>query len=296
MSGGENAACRAVDTVAAWENVRWRLSWAAMGEIVISERLVEALTADRVRVVVLTGAGISAESGIPTFRSAGGWWKSYRPEDLATPEAFARDPKTVWEWYEHRRRIVGAAKPNSGHYELARWERHFEKFTLITQNVDGLHRRAGSTQPLELHGNIGLSICHRCRQSKENAGLGPDGSIPCCECGGLVRPAVVWFGEPLPPQTLQLAWDASERADAFLSVGTSSIVQPAADLARIAKQAGALLVEINPEETEMSYHFDEVLRGSAGVVLPAIGRRLGIKPDDHSLSDQVTESAGNHED
>lgn len=262
-----------------------------MGEIVISERMVEVLTADRVRVVVLTGAGISAESGIPTFRSAGGWWKSHRPEDLATPEAFARDPQTVWEWYEYRRGIAAGAKPNPGHLELARWERHFDRFTLITQNVDGLHRRAGSSQPLELHGNICLSSCHRCRQSKGSIGLGPDGQIPRCECGGLIRPAVVWFGEPLPQQTLQLAWDASEQAGVFLSVGTSSIVQPAAGLAQVAKRAGAFLIEVNPEETEMSSIFDEVLRGPAGVVLPEIGRRIGVETGGIGFSDEKNERA-----
>ena len=265
-----------------------------MSTIVISKRLVEALTADRVRVVALTGAGISAESGIPTFRSAGGWWKSHRPEDLATPEAFARDPRTVWEWYEYRRGIVATAMPNPGHLELARWERHFDHFTLITQNVDSLHRRAGSSQPHELHGNISLSICHRCRQSKGSVGLGSDGEIPRCECGGLIRPAVVWFGEPLPPQTLQLAWDASEHADVFLSVGTSSIVQPAADLARVAKRAGAFLIEVNPEETEMSHLFDEVLRGPAGIVLPEVGRYIGAEPRDLAFSDEKKERAENH--
>lgn len=245
-----------------------------MSPITISERLIEALTADRVRVVVLTGAGVSAESGIPTFRSAGGWWKSYRPEDLATPEAFARDPRTVWEWYEHRRRLVAEAQPNPAHVELARWERHFPDFTLITQNVDGLHRRAGSTQPLELHGNITVSVCHRCRQFRGDVGLGSGGELPYCECGGMIRPGVVWFGEPLPQRTLQLAGEAADRADVFFSVGTSSVVQPAADLAQVAKEAGAYLIEINPEETAMSGLFDELLRGPAGGIVPEIGRRL----------------------
>jgi NAD-dependent deacetylase len=176
---------------------------------------------------------------------------------------------------------------------LALWERHFADFTLITQNVDGLHRRAGSSQPLELHGNICLATCHRCRQSQGNVGLGPDGSTPHCACGGLIRPAVVWFGEPLPQQTLQLAWDASERADVFLSVGTSSIVQPAAGLADVAKQAGAFLIEINPEETEMSHLFDELLRGPAGIVLPQIGQRIGVERGDAGVSNEQREHAEN---
>ena len=265
-----------------------------MSPIIIPARLVEALTADRARIVVLTGAGISAESGIPTFRSADGWWKSHRPEDLATPEAFIQDPRLVWEWYEYRRAIVARAQPNPGHRELARWERRFGDFTLITQNTDGLHRRAGSSQPLELHGNINLSLCHRCRQSKGSVGLGVQGEIPACECGGLIRPAVIWFGEPLPPQTLQLAWEASEHADVFLSVGTSSVVQPAAGLAQVARQAGAFLIEVNPEETPMSQLFDEVLRGPAGAVLPQIGVDIDIRTGRVAYRDEKKERAENH--
>ncbi|MBI5867153.1 MAG: NAD-dependent deacylase [candidate division Zixibacteria bacterium] len=257
-----------------------------MSPIVISERLIDALTADRVRVVVLTGAGVSAESGIPTFRSAGGYWKSYRPEDLATPEAFARDPRTVWEWYAHRRRLVAGAEPNPAHIELARWEMSLAGFTLITQNVDGLHRRAGSRQPFELHGNITESICHRCRQSQGSVGLGPKGELPACACGGKIRPAVVWFGEPLPQRTLQLAGEAAERADVYFSIGTSSIVQPAADLAYVAKEAGAYLIEINPEETAMSRLFDECLRGPAGAIVPEIGKRV-FDGESHGITSGV---------
>jgi len=247
-----------------------------MAKAEVSERLAEVLRDFRVRVVVSTGAGVSAESGVPTFRSAGGLWRTFKAETLATPEAFAENPQLVWEWYEFRRAKIKEVEPNPGHHELVLWERHFPNFTLITQNIDGLHRRAGSSKPIELHGNIMVSRCHKCERRAGEAGLGSDGEIPRCQCGGLLRPDVVWFGEPLPQRELQLAWEASEGAEVFISVGTSGIVQPAASLASVAKEAGAFLIEINPDETEISYKFDETLRQPSGIALPALGRRLGI--------------------
>ena len=248
----------------------------AMNSVSIPDQIIEALGDSKVSVVVSTGAGVSAESGVPTFRSAGGFWKEARAETLATPEAFLDDPSLVWEWYESRRAKIAEIEPNPGHFEIARWEKHYEQFTLITQNVDGLHRLAGSSQPIELHGNIMLSKCHGCGAMAGEAGLGPGGEIPKCECGGLIRPNVVWFGELLPEAALQKAWDACSRGRVFLSVGTSGAVQPAASLANVARQAGAFLIEINPEETEISYIFDAVVRHPSGIALPVIGRLLGI--------------------
>lgn len=227
-------------------------------------------------VVVMTGAGASAESGIPTFRSAGGLWREFRSEDLATTEAFERNPKLVWDWYTWRRQTVALAQPNAGHYALAALETKFKRFLLVTQNVDGLHQRAGSKSVIELHGSILYSRCHECGSPAGEQGLDEDGQLPCCECGGLIRPNVVLFGELLPEQALQCAWDASANADVFLSIGTSSIVQPAAGLADVAKRNGAYLVEINPEPTDMSTRFDEVLRARSGHILPMICLECGL--------------------
>jgi NAD-dependent deacetylase len=245
----------------------------------IPDRLAEVL-ATAGRVVVLTGAGVSAESGVPTFRGPGGLWRNFRPEELATPEAFARDPETVWEWYSYRRELVRQTNPNPAHHALAQWQTHFRHFTLVTQNVDGLHRRAGSTQVLELHGNIFRSRCHDCRALADDAAgeVGPDadGRLPRCVCGGPIRPDVVWFGELLPSGALEQAGDAAATAEVLFSVGTSGVVYPAAGLVHMARTAGAFLVEINPEGTELSDIFDVVLRGPAGAILPAISQRLGI--------------------
>ncbi|MBD3298926.1 MAG: NAD-dependent protein deacylase, partial [candidate division Zixibacteria bacterium] len=187
-------------------------------------------------------------------------------------------PHVVWEWYEYRRGLVREVEPNPGHYELARWEKHFSDFTLITQNVDGLHRRAGSSEPIELHGNIMLTRCHDCGEYADVQPPGENDDIPRCHCGGFYRPAVVWFGEMLPREALENAWAASARADVYLSVGTSSLVQPAASLIQIARQNGAYLIEVNPEPTGASYMCDAVLRHPSGIALPALGRRIGV-PD-----------------
>jgi NAD-dependent deacetylase len=236
----------------------------------INEQLIERLLQAR-SVAVLTGAGVSAESGIPTFRDAQtGLWARYDPGDLATPEAFDRNPRLVWEWYDYRRGLVAAASPNSAHMALAALERRFSDFTLITQNVDGLHERAGSRNMIELHGNITRIICARERTVAER--WHETGDVPprCLACGGLLRPDVVWFGEPLPPEAWEAALAATQRCDVFLSVGTSGIVRPAADLPLRANRNGAYTTEINLEPSLLSDLFDIRLYGPAGWILPAI--------------------------
>jgi NAD-dependent deacetylase len=222
------------------------------------------------KIAALTGAGISAESGLPTFRGPGGLWKNYRAEDLATPEAFHRDPRLVWEWYKFRREKVQQHAPNPGHRALAKMAMRFQNFTLITQNVDGYHRRAGSRNIYELHGNIMVSRCSQCRQECE-AGeeMWRDG-LPYCVCGALYRPGVVWFGEVLPATALQHAFTAAEEAEVFFSIGTSAVVYPAAALPQIAAEHNAYVVEINPEKTPLTPRGDEFLPGKAGEILPAL--------------------------
>ncbi|HUU44455.1 MAG TPA: NAD-dependent deacylase [Acidobacteriota bacterium] len=241
----------------------------------IPEAAIAALSSAEA-VAAFTGAGISAESGVPTFRGERGLWRTYRPEELATPQAFEADPRTVWEWYTFRRDLMAKSNPNPGHYALARWERHFPHFSLVTQNVDGLHHRAGSQVVYELHGNICRSRCHWCRKPAGDLGVGPDGELPHCACGGPIRPDVVWFGETLPARTVDDAWKDVRQTDVFVSVGTSSIVYPAAGLIEIARSAGAFMIEVNPEETELSGLFDVCLRGPSGIILPEVSRRLGL--------------------
>jgi NAD-dependent deacetylase len=223
------------------------------------------------RICALTGAGISAESGIPTFRGSGGLWRQFRPEELATPQAFVRDPKLVWEWYDWRRGLIAKAEPNAGHRSLADLERDGSRFTLITQNVDGLHRRAGSQNILELHGNIWTRRCTRCeyRDTDDRVPL-PDLPPRCPSCAGLLRPGVVWFGEGLPPDVWHNAEKAVRAADTLLVIGTSAVVYPAASLAPLAKSAGARVIEINPEETPLSAAVDATLRGASGEILPQL--------------------------
>jgi NAD-dependent deacetylase len=222
------------------------------------------------RVAVLTGAGISAESGVPTFRDAqSGLWARYRPEDLATPEAFAQNPRLVWDWYVWRRGLVAAAQPNPGHWALVDLAGRFADFTLITQNVDGLHCRAGSQRVLELHGNLFDTRCFRCGRP---AATWLEETTPptCTACGGWLRPGVVWFGEPLPVAALQAAETAARQCQVFLSIGTSALVYPAAELPFIALRAGATVVEINPQPTPLSPQVPFVLTGAAGTMLPAL--------------------------
>jgi NAD-dependent deacetylase len=238
----------------------------------IPESLVEALR-NLQSVAVLTGSGISAESGVPTFRDAQtGLWARYDPMDLATPEAFARDPRLVWEWYSWRRELVKEASPNPGHEALAELERHVPELVLITQNVDGLHRRAGSRRVIELHGNIMRSKCSREGVVVEPPKDDPEVPPTCPRCDALLRPDVVWFGEMLPAGALKEAFEAAQNCDLFFSIGTSSLVQPAASLPFEALRGGVSLVEVNPDETPLTGHAEYALRGRAGEVLPALVR------------------------
>ncbi len=222
------------------------------------------------RVAVLTGAGISHESGIPVFRGPSGLWRQYRPEELATPEAFARDPRLVWEWYDWRRSVVAGAEPNPGHYALVELERRTPDFTLITQNVDGLHDRAGSHRLLKLHGDLWTLRCVGCAAETVNRTVPLPELRPRCSCGGLLRPGVVWFGETLPVDALQQALLAAERAQVFLVVGTSAVVQPAASLPLLARRAGARVIEVNAESTPLSPLAEASFLGPAGVLLPRL--------------------------
>jgi NAD-dependent deacetylase len=221
-------------------------------------------------VAVLTGAGISAESGVPTFRGTDGLWKDYKPEDLATPEAFLKDPRLVWEWYDWRRGLIAKAKPNAAHRALVQLETRKRGFTLITQNVDGLHDQAGSGKILKLHGDIWRMRCLECGANFPNRRCPLPKLPPHCACGGMARPGVVWFGEPLPDGMLKEAEHAVSQAQVFLVIGTSAAVYPAAGLIPYAKQAGAKVIEINTEATALSAMADCVLQGAAGELLPQL--------------------------
>lgn len=221
-------------------------------------------------IAVLTGAGVSAESGVPTFRGAGGLWKQRRAETLATPEAFLQDPKMVWEWYDFRRGALAKVQPNPGHYALVELEKRAPAFTLITQNVDGLHELAGSRNVLRVHGSIWMVRCSACGNEREDRRVPLPDIPPRCACGELLRPGVVWFGEALPPAVWGEAEAAARQADLFLVIGTSAVVYPAAGLALIAKSNGARLVEINIAETALSREIDEFLQGPSGELLPQL--------------------------
>lgn len=221
-------------------------------------------------VAVLTGAGISAESGIPTFRGPGGMWKNFRPEDLATPEAFARDPLLVWEWYDWRRQLIANAHPNAGHEALVDLEKHVPHFTLITQNVDGLHHRAGSRHVLELHGDIWRLRCTACGEEWQDRQAPLAQLPPRCRCGGLSRPGVVWFGESLPDDVFERASHAAASAEVFLVAGTSAVVYPAAGLVPHARHGGARVIEVNLDSTPFSTSVDCSIRGKTGEILPLL--------------------------
>jgi len=236
-----------------------------MNNEIIPTKLIQTLRTAQ-RVAVLTGAGTSAESGVPTFRDAQtGLWAQYDPTELATPEAFQRNPRLVWDWYTWRRTLVAKAKPNPGHFALVQMETHVPTFTLITQNIDGLHQRAGSQQIIELHGNITRNKCtgHIINEPITTQDIPPH----CPHCDGLLRPDVVWFGEALPEDALAQAISAVRKCDMMIVIGTSSLVQPAASLPF---EANANLIEINPESTPLTPYVDFALSGKAGQILPTL--------------------------
>ncbi|HSP06092.1 MAG TPA: NAD-dependent deacylase [Acidobacteriota bacterium] len=231
------------------------------------------------KITVSTGAGFSAESGDPTFRGADGLWKNYRPEQLATPEAFQENPVRVWEWYDWRRQLYAKLQPHAGHLALVELESMYPHFHIFTQNVDGLHQKAGSKNVHELHGNIWRARCTR-DDSVVSLAENPLKEIPPrCECGAILRPDVVWFGESLPQDVQDAAFAGARMADAFFMVGSSATVQPAASLAWVAAEHGALVVEINPESTPLTEIAHESFRGPAGAILPMLVRELKTHHD-----------------
>jgi len=247
-------------------------------EILNSDAIVERLKQARVY-TILTGAGISAESGIPTFRGENGLWKNLSPHELASIEAFYRNTAIVNEWYRHRRDIIEKCTPNAGHYALTEMSKYLPTFYLITQNVDGLHQRAGVSDVIELHGNIMQNYCIRCGtrynvQQFDEIYEHASRHIPRCDCGGVIRPDVVWFGEALPAEALERAFQAAENAEVFLSIGTSAQVRPASDLPLIAKKHGAFFIEININATMLSSSADLLLQGPSGEILPKLNRDL----------------------
>lgn len=245
----------------------------------VTDELINLFDSAR-RVVVLTGAGISAESGMPTFRGGGGseiWtWRGRPVTELSSAELIATDPKLVWEWFDYRRGILRDLVPNAGHYSLAEWERRFEEFTLVTQNIDDLHSAAGSLNVLELHGNIWRARCLRCASTFEARETPLEQNPPLCfVCGSAARPDVVLFGELVPEATFERAEEAAARADLFFVIGTSAVVYPAASLPIVAKQSGARVIEINPEMTDISIFSDATLLGKAGDMLPRFIKNRG---------------------
>lgn len=261
----------------------------------ISERLVERIGSAR-SLVVLTGSGVSRESGVPTFRGEDGLWEKHRAEELATWEAFESDPVLVWRWYDYRRRLIAEVEPNPAHRAIAELEGAFGKFVLVTQNVDDLHGRAGSTDTVELHGNIWRGRCikeYTVVELRET----PLPEIPprCSVCGSLLRPDVVWFGEPLPTEAYEASHEAASTCEVMLVVGTSAMVRPAASLPLVAKHNGAFVVEVNVGFTPISTLIDATLVGKAGEVLPELVERvLEVVGDQASGAEAAEEVAGGH--
>lgn len=226
-------------------------------------------------VAVLTGAGVSAESGVKTFRDPDGFWAKFNPMELASPEGFISNPQLVWEWYRHRVEIVGSVKPNQGHYAIAEMQTLFNTFSLITQNVDRLHQQAGSDDVIELHGNIVDNHCFDCGEPFFGEVSLPNNELPICnKCGGKIRPSVVWFGEMLPVKAIEAAELAAIKCDVFISIGTSSEVFPAAQLPFTAKQNGAYIIEVNPNITQLSAYCDDKLAELSGIALPQLINEL----------------------
>jgi len=222
------------------------------------------------RVLVVTGAGVSAESGVPTFRGPEGLWRKFRPEELATAEAFERDPRLVWEWYDWRRQKIAAVRPNPAHHAIVALEARAATFLLATQNVDGLHSAAGSRRQLELHGSLWTLRCVACRQERQDRRAPLPELPPRCDCGGLLRPGVVWFGEALSRDVVAESFAAARQAEVVLVVGTSSVVYPAAALPETARAHGAFVIEVNPEPTALTPLADVSLRGTAAEIVPVL--------------------------
>ena len=221
-------------------------------------------------VAILTGAGISADSGVPTFRGKEGLWKNFRPEELASPQAFEQNPKLVWEWYNWRRELLSTKRPNAGHEALVELERSVKNFWLITQNVDGLHSKAGSEKLSEIHGNIWKVRCTQCGQITRNQDV-PISILPyCMECQGLLRPHIVWFGESLAQEDLDQSFQALQNCEVLLIIGTSGVVYPAASFAPIAKDHGAFVAELNLDPTPQSDLVDVALQGRAKDLVPLL--------------------------
>jgi NAD-dependent deacetylase len=242
--------------------------------IAIDEHLLNRL-ASATHVVFFTGAGMSAESGVPTFRGEDGIWKKLKPEELANFDAFIRNPDMVWEWYKHRKKIMADIVPHKGYEVIARMERMFKDVTVITQNIDNLHRRAGSTNVIELHGNIERNYCIKCGEPYSNQKILESQHVPRCErCGGLVRPDVVWFGENLPEEEWDRAVLSASFTDVFFSIGTSAVVYPAASIPQYARRSGAYCVEINPEPTPLFKMMNSVMTATAGDALVALEEKL----------------------
>lgn len=239
----------------------------------IPDNIVSDLSSAK-NVVVLTGAGISAESGVPTFRGTDGLWSKLKPEELANFDAFLRNPAVVSEWYTHRREVTRVAQPNAAHLALVEMEQMFPHFTLVTQNIDNLHRRAGSKNIAELHGNIERNYCLGCRKRYDGDDFDRNDSFKCPECGGLIRPDIVWFGEMLPFDQWEIAESASAVADVMYVVGTSAVVYPAAQLPMTVKRNGGMIVEVNVEETPLSEFVDASIQGLASEVLTEIVEKI----------------------
>jgi len=241
------------------------------------DRVAARLAAAR-RVTVLTGAGVSAASGVPTFRGPEGLWRRYRPEELANADAFAANPRLVWEWYDWRRQVVARCSPNAAHRVLAGWARRFPSYAVITQNVDGLHERAGLDDVIRLHGSLWEVLCwDGCAASpprwRDETVPFPDLPPRCPHCGGMIRPGVVWFGEALPAREVVRA-DAAADCDVFITAGTSAIVYPAAGYLHLSRARGAFTVEVNPADTPATEHVEVAIRLPADVALAELEARL----------------------
>lgn len=244
-----------------------------------SEYLIDFLPRART-IVFFTGAGISAESGIATFRDKDGLWSKFSPTELASVDGFMNNPERVWEWYQHRRQVLNDAKPNPGHYAIAKMQELFPKVDLITQNVDRLHQQAGAKEVVELHGNIITNRCFNCSTPfLEEIDIHSKELPKCKKCDGKIRPDVVWFGEMLPADAITKAQEVSEMCEIFFTIGTSGEVFPAANLPLLAKQGGAYVVEINPHSTQLSDKVDECIREYSGKALPELLKQIGVELD-----------------